>query len=148
MSATERSFQNLDLVISSADFDRLYPIPIDGERSQNTPQREPEMPNTTAPFVHVVLFEIHEAADPEDTDALITDIDTLLRPLPTVRHLERGKRADTAVRPIVLTDYDVGLLVLLDDKAGLDAYLTHPDHVTFATKWAARSRIRVMDFSA
>ena len=106
------------------------------------------MPIDNAPFVHVVLFGLPEDADPSEADALIADIDKLLRPLPTVRHLERGKRADTAVRPIVLTDYDVGLLVMLEDKAGLDAYLTHPDHVVFATKWAAQSTIRVMDFSA
>ncbi len=106
------------------------------------------MPSDNAPFVHVVLFGLPEDANPADADELIADIDTLLRPLETVRHIERGKRADTAVRPIVLTDYDVGLLVMLEDKAGLDAYLTHPDHVKFATKWAARSTIRVMDFEA
>ncbi len=106
------------------------------------------MPDSHAPFVHVVLFGLPEDADPAQADELIADVDALLRHLPTVRRLERGKRADTAVRPIVLTDYDVGLLVMLEDKAGLDAYLTHPDHVKFATKWAARSTIRVMDFSA
>jgi len=106
------------------------------------------MPIDNAPFVHVVLFGLHEGADPSEADELISDVDSLLRPLPTVRHLERGKRADTAVRPIVMTDYDVGLLVMVEDKPGLDAYLSHPDHVAFATKWAARSNIRVMDFSA
>jgi len=106
------------------------------------------MPSSDAPFVHVVLFGLPEDAAANAADELITDIDALLRDLPTIRHIERGKRADTATRPVVMTDYDVGLLVTFEDKAGLDAYAIHPDHVTFVTKWGPQATIRVMDFAA
>jgi hypothetical protein len=100
-----------------------------------------------ASFVHVVLFTLPEDAKPGECDQIIEDIDSTLRTLPTVRHLERGVPADTATRPIVMTDYDVGLLVVFDDKAGLVEYLQHPDHVAFAQKWDTRCRLRVFDFA-
>lgn len=101
----------------------------------------------TAPLIHVVLFTLPEDAEPNEADALIDDIDAILRPLPTVQYLERGGPADTAERPIVLTDYDVGLLVLFDNLQDLNAYLKHPDHVAFASKWDTRCRIRAIDFA-
>lgn len=101
---------------------------------------------TVAPLIHVVLFTLPEDAEPDEVDALIDDIDGTLRALPTVKYLERGMPSNTAQRPIVMSDYDVGLLVMFEDLDALNAYLKHPDHVAFATKWDTRCRIRVLDF--
>jgi hypothetical protein len=99
-----------------------------------------------ASLVHVVLFTLPEDAEPDEADALIDDIDATLGGLPTVKLLERGMPSDTAERPIVMTDYDVGLLVMFDGVEELNAYLRHPDHVAFARKWDTRCRMRVVDF--
>ena len=105
------------------------------------------MTDLNAPLVHVVLFTLPDDASPGEADALIDDIDATLRALPTVRYLERGTPADTAQRPIVMTDYDVGLLVLFANVDDLNTYLRDPDHVAFAKKWDSRCRIRVVDFA-
>lgn len=99
-----------------------------------------------ASLIHVVLFTLPEGADPGETDTLIDDIDVMLSMLPTVKYLERGTPASTAERPIVMTDYDVGLLVMFTNVAELNEYLNHPDHIAFARKWDVRCRIRVIDF--
>jgi primosomal protein N' len=101
---------------------------------------------SSAPFVHVVLFKVKA----EDRDAAAAeiqkDIDRILAPLPTVKGLWRGRPAPTNTRPIVDTNYDVGLLVLFEDQKGLQDYLDHPKHVEFAQKHDTTCEVRVFDF--
>ena len=101
-----------------------------------------------APFVHVVLFSLPEDAGQHEATEILNEIDTLLRPLPTVHGLWAGSPADTKApdRPMIDDDYDIGLLVLFENKQGLDDYLEHPDHVVFAKKWDSRCTVRVLDF--
>jgi hypothetical protein len=101
-----------------------------------------------APFVHVVLFTLPEQAQPGDRDRLLLDIQDRLAPLPTVKGLWCGCPADTKTpeRFIVDTEYDVGLLVLFENRADLEAYLAHPVHATFAAYWDSYCTLRVFDF--
>lgn len=101
-----------------------------------------------APFVHVVLFKLPPDAPQGKRAEMTEEIATVLTPLPTVEALWWGTPADTAApdRPMVDTDYDVGLMVVFKSKAALDAYLQHPDHVRFAEKWDSYCTLRVFDF--
>lgn len=101
-----------------------------------------------APFVHIVLFTLPDKPDAPTAADILADIDIVLRPLPTVRGIWAGGPADTKLpsRPMVDDDYDVGLLVLFDDKAGLDTYLADPQHTEFAKKWDSICTLRVFDF--
>jgi len=106
--------------------------------------------NRESPLVHVVLFTLPSTAAPEDRASLLSDIESKLRPLPTVKGLWAGGPADTKTpdRPVVDQDYDVGLLVLFENKAALESYLDHPEHEAFASKWDTYCTVRVFDFNA
>ncbi len=97
----------------------------------------------------MVLFTLPADATESEADQLLSEINTILRPLPTVRGLWAGTPADTRApdRPMIDDEYDVGLLALFDDKAGLDAYLSDEAHAIFAAKWDTRCRVRVFDFT-
>lgn len=100
-----------------------------------------------APFVHVVFFTMKPGAG--DSVAEITkDVHEMLAPLPSVRGISVGPRAlGTEDRPVVDTKYDVGLLVLFDDRKGLQEYLDHPTHLEFAKKHDTLCDVRVFDFA-
>lgn len=100
-----------------------------------------------APFVHVVLFKTRSESPDAAAAALMSDIREKLAPLPTVRGLWTGRPAPTDVRPIVDSNYDVGLLVLFDDQEGLERYLDHPVHAEFAAKYDTTCDVRVFDFT-
>jgi hypothetical protein len=97
-------------------------------------------------FTHVVLFWLNEDAPVEAREALRADAIEYLKPIPTVRHLYAGRPAMTP-RDVVDNSYDVGLCVILDDKAGHDVYQDHPMHKTFIARnkphW---KRVQVYDF--
>ena len=105
------------------------------------------MNKNQAPFVHVVLFRLPEGRVGERED-LERDIGALLRGLPTVRGLWTGTPAQTKSpdRLMVDDEYDVGLMVLFDDRDALEEYLAHPEHVKFAEKWDSVCTVRVFDF--
>jgi hypothetical protein len=88
----------------------------------------------SAPYVHVVIFHLKKDAPPGEADALIADARELLRPIPSVRELRTGPPAVKAKPDRARSDYQVGLLVLFDNQAGLDLYLTHPNHLKFVEK--------------
>ena len=98
------------------------------------------------PFVHVVLFKLPEGSSAEAE--LRTDIDRQLRSLPGVESLVLGSPADTKRpdRPMVDTDYDVGLLITFKSQDALEEYLAHPQHIEFAKKWDGLCELRVFDF--
>jgi hypothetical protein len=101
-----------------------------------------------APFVHVVVFHLKKDAPKEAAEGLITDSHLLLAKIPAVRKLWVGRPAEKAT-PIAKKDYQVGLLVLFDNAAGLNEYLEHPLHIEFLNKDAKlwdEKRINVYDF--
>ena len=98
-------------------------------------------------LVHVVLFKVKPGCPPEMRQEMREDAERLLADLPMVRGLWLGTPADTKTpdRPMVKDDYDLGLAVLFDDVDGLNDYLEHPDHVTFARRHDPRCDLRVFD---
>ncbi len=97
-------------------------------------------------FTHVVLFWLKPDAPEGAAKAIVADCYTLLKAVPTVRHLWAGTPAGTD-RPVVDNSYAVGLNVVLDDRAGHDVYQSHPLHLEFIARhkssWA---RVQVFDF--
>lgn len=80
------------------------------------------------PYVHVVLFSLKKDAPAGEVDALIRDSQQLLGKIPSVRGLWVGRPAEQATPKFARRDYHVGLLVLFENYAGLEAYLNHPLH--------------------
>jgi Stress responsive A/B Barrel Domain len=103
----------------------------------------------TPPFVHCVIFYLNKDAPEGEADAMIADINELLRPIPSVRGLRAGKPAVKEKRDNAKTDFQVGLLVLFDNAEGLDTYIKHPQHVQFVEKhgkYIERQKLGVYDF--
>ena len=103
----------------------------------------------TPPFVHCVIFYLNKDAPEGEADAMIADINELLRAIPSVRGLRAGKPAVKEKRDNAKTDFQVGLLVLFDNAEGLDTYIKHPKHVQFVEKhgkYIERNKLGVYDF--
>ena len=84
-------------------------------------------------FTHLVFFWLNENTPPSERDSTLADCRELLRKIPGVRTIEAGKPAGTD-RPVVDNSYDIGLCVILNDRAAHDAYQNHPLHQQFLAK--------------
>jgi hypothetical protein len=97
-------------------------------------------------FVHIVFFWLDPATPEPARRQLLDDCPQFLRPIPGVRELWAGPPAQTP-RPVVDNSYDVGLCVVLADKAAHDVYQAHDLHRQFIERnrqhW---KRIQVYDF--
>ncbi|HQE26679.1 MAG TPA: Dabb family protein [Phycisphaerae bacterium] len=100
-------------------------------------------------YVHCVFFSCKPETADADIEAQIADAQNLLGHIPTVRLVRSGRRDATMQRDVNVKDYDIGLTVLFDDKAGLQTYADHPLHLEYVGKykqnWAA---FRVFDLTA
>lgn len=97
------------------------------------------VPSDAEMLTHVVFFKLFDLADAAE----VRDRGLAMREkVPPIRHLEIGVDVVRSER-----SWDVCLLARFDDRAGLDAYLAHPDHVAFAA-WLAprRERSCVVDY--
>jgi len=95
-----------------------------------------------SPINHVVLIELKQD---QGTVDLVSDCDTLLADIPSVRTYWCGVHGDFG-RTSVDADYDVALCVGFADAAGYQAYLDHPDHVALVEKWKPHMEwIRIHD---
>ncbi|HVS36464.1 MAG TPA: Dabb family protein [Gemmataceae bacterium] len=102
-----------------------------------------------ASYVHTVIFHLKKDAPPDTADKVIADCHTLLEPIPTVRLLRASKPAaeDQSTPKVAVRDYDVALLVLFDDPAGLKTYIDHDLHKKFvATYEKYFDKVEVFDF--
>lgn len=98
-------------------------------------------------YVHAVFFTCKPGTPEAEIDALVSDGHALLAKVPSVRQVESGRRDLSAARDVNVTDYDVGLVVRFDDKAGYDAYEAHPIHRQYVDKHKPHwSNVRVFDF--
>ena len=97
-------------------------------------------------FTHVVLFWLKAGSPPTARSALPEDCLGLLGKIPGVKFISAGHPAMTP-REVVDNSYDVGLCVILEDKASHDLYQTHSLHQEFIARNKAHwERVRVMDF--
>lgn len=97
-------------------------------------------------FVHTVFFWMKPGVSDTDRQQLIRDCGEFLAKVPTVKEIRVGRPAQTQ-REVVDNSYDVGLTVILADKAGHDIYQEHPLHLEFIKRnkqnWA---RVQVYDY--
>ena len=84
-----------------------------------------------ASYVHTVIFHLKKDAPEGEAQALIADAHELLSKIPSVRGLRIGRPAAQGTPDLAKKDFQVGLLVLFDDFAGLKTYLDHPLHTEF-----------------
>jgi hypothetical protein len=98
-------------------------------------------------YVHCVFFSCNPDVAPAEIDAQITDAQELLGKIPSVLLVRSGRRDATMQRDVNATDYDIGLTVLFDDKAGLQLYADHPLHLEYVGKYKRNwQKIRVYDY--
>ena len=87
---------------------------------------------------------------PADTAEKIIEGCHTLTAIPTVRGLMVGRPAAAAdsTPKVALHDYDVALVVLFDNAAGLKTYLTHKTHLKFVEDFGQYfEKVEVYDFS-
>ncbi len=104
----------------------------------------------TASYVHTVIFHLKKDAPADTADKIIADCHALLEGIPTVRLIRAAKPAaeDQSTPKVAVRDYDVALLVLFDDAAGLKTYIDHDMHKKFvATYDKYFDKVEVFDFS-
>jgi len=78
------------------------------------------------PLHHVVLCWLKEPGNVEHQDKIIEVTKTFME-IPGVLDAQAGK-AVASDRSIVDDSFDVGILVVVENKEALDAYLRHPVH--------------------
>jgi hypothetical protein len=74
---------------------------------------------------HVVLWTFADAVPPPERDAILAAIRGLRTRVPSLRSLEVGEN----VSPGRAQGYTHVLLETFEDRGGLAAYASHPDHV-------------------
>lgn len=94
---------------------------------------------------HVVLFNLAPGMTADQIAAFEKDARSLAQ-IETVRHFHFGQVAGTEKRPVIQTDWDYMLTVLLDDLAAHDVYQDHPVHLAFiARQKQFFGKVRVFD---
>ena len=74
---------------------------------------------------HIVLFAFKDSVTPAERAALLEAVRALRTKVPSLRSLELGEN----VSPARAQGYTHVLLETFDDRDGLAAYSSHPDHV-------------------
>jgi len=100
-------------------------------------------------YVHVVLFTMKKDTAASTIDEVIGDCHKMLGKIAAVRSVQAGRRAEKGTPKVAKTNYDVGLLVRVDDFEGLQKYLDDPLHVAFVKKHEKHfdmDRLQVFDF--
>jgi len=100
-------------------------------------------------LVHAVIFTLKKDTPAEKVDEVIADCHQMLGKIKAVRKVMAGRPTKEKAEPITQTGYDVGMIILVDDFAGLKAYLEDPLHVEFVKKWGKSfdiEKLKVYDF--
>jgi hypothetical protein len=85
-------------------------------------------------FVHCVFFTCKPGTPETEVNSLISDTESMLARIPSVRQIDSGRRDARMQRDVNETEYTVGLVVYFDDKAGHDLYNDHPLHIEYVNK--------------
>jgi hypothetical protein len=100
-------------------------------------------------FVHVVVFTMKKGTSTESIDEVIKDCKKMLGKISAVRHVKAGRPATDATPKLAKKNYDVALLIVVDDAAGLKSYLEDPLHLEFVKKHGKlfeMEKLQVFDF--
>jgi hypothetical protein len=100
-------------------------------------------------LTHVVLFRPKPELTPADAVALVAAIERAAAEIPVVRRFEVGRRTSAAPAYLAAAapDFPYIAMVWVDDRAALDAYLSHPAHVALGAAFnAALGAALVFDF--
>ncbi len=100
-------------------------------------------------YVHIVLFTMKKDTPASAIDEVIRDCHRLLGKISAVRGVKAGRPADKATPKYAKKNYDLALIVLVDDFDGLTSYLEDPRHVEFVKKHEKHfnmEKLRVFDF--
>ena len=103
----------------------------------------------SAPLVHCVIFRMKKDAPADAVDQVIADCHKMLAKIRSVRSVRAGRPAKTGTDERLKKPFDVGLLVLCDDVAGLKAYIDDPLHKEFVAKYGKYfdiEQLQVFDF--
>jgi hypothetical protein len=99
------------------------------------------------PFAHSVIFYLKKDAPKDAANKMIADSHTLLAKIPSVKGVWAGRPAKESTPKVGITDYQVGLLVLFDNAAGLKTYLEHELHTEYVNRHEKHiERVLVYDF--
>jgi hypothetical protein len=95
---------------------------------------------------HVVLCYLKNKGNEADRRRIL-EATRPLREIPGIYDLEVGYVLPSS-RPIVVSDYDVGIVVTFRDQAALDAYVNNPTHQKMAKEVLEplTSKVVVYDF--
>ncbi len=98
------------------------------------------------PLEHIVIVWLKEPGKLAARERII-EASEVLTAIPGVVSLKSG-RVVASERPIVDSSFDVALIITLENESALQAYLTHPLHVTLVeeTLKPLVERIQVYDF--
>jgi hypothetical protein len=78
-------------------------------------------------LTHIVVWKYRADVEQQTRDEHVSMLSRLASIIPQVRSLSVG--FDVVKIP---RSYDTGLVAVFDDRAGLDAYTVHPEHVKVA----------------
>jgi hypothetical protein len=100
-------------------------------------------------YIHVVIFTMKKDAPSGAVDEVIADCHKMLGKISVVRSVKAGRPSKQVAEKVVKTNYDVGLLVTVDDFDGIKAYLEDPLHKEFVKKHGKHfeiTKLQVFDF--
>jgi hypothetical protein len=96
-------------------------------------------------LVHNVFFWLRDDIDEARRQAFGTGLESL-RGIPVVREMFVGVPADSPSRPVLVTDYDFALTVIMEDMGAHDVYQEHPLHLAFLREFQGYwSRVQIYD---
>ena len=78
-------------------------------------------------LTHIVIWKYRSDVEEFEREEHVKLLSNLKKLIPEVRSLEVG--FDTLYLP---RSYDTGLVAVFDDRAGLDTYTVHPEHIKVA----------------
>lgn len=102
------------------------------------------------PVVHAVVFTMKEGTPESMVAEVIKDCHGMLAKIKSVRSLKAGRPTKERAEKVTATGYHVGMVIIVDDFAGLKAYLDDPIHQEFVKKWIKHfdiEKLKVYDFT-
>ncbi len=87
------------------------------------------------PLVHHVFFWLKNSRSAEDSNKLIEGLKSL-RAIENIKLLHIGVPADTEVRPVIDSSYDVSELMFFDNTNDQKTYQDHPIHQKFIADYS------------